>query len=300
MQIKDIQIDENHKETTLHGSYDFPMAVYVNQLDKNVLGFINWHWHEEIQFSMVTKGEVEFLVNQNAYTLKEGQGIFINSACLHMSKPVANSDSTYICINADPKMFTFFPGSAIEQKYVKPFLKSHTYSMIVMKCEMEWQNKVLNKINTIYDLYSQKAYGYELDICLELADMWRLLITNQNKTIREENINKYIDQQRIKTIMSYIHEHYMEKITLQEIAAVVHISKGECCRSFKRVVKCTVFEYILNYRINKSIELLRLTDMTVSQIADLTGFGSTSYYIESFKKKVSCTPKEYRKSIIGK
>ncbi|MBU5439589.1 AraC family transcriptional regulator [Tissierella sp. MSJ-40] len=276
------------------------MAVYVNQLDKNVLGFINWHWHEEIQFSLVTKGEVEFLVNQNVYTLKEGQGIFINSECLHMSKPVANPDSTYICINVDPKLLTFFPGSALEQKYVKPFLKSHTHSMIVMKSDVEWQNKILNKINTIYDLYSQKAYGYELDICIELAAMWKLLITNQNKTITEENFNKYIDQQRIKTIMSYIHEHYMEKITLQEIASVVHISKGECCRSFKRIVKCTVFEYILNYRINKSIELLRITDMTISQIADLTGFGSASYYIESFKKKVSCTPKEYRKSIMGK
>lgn len=300
MQIRDIQIDENQKETTLHGNYDFPMAAYVNQLDKNVLGFVNWHWHEEIQFSLVTKGEVEFLVNQDTYTLKAGQGIFINSGCLHMSKPVTEPDSMYICINADPKLLTFFPGSAIEQKYVNPFLKSHTFSMVMLECEADWQNKILNKIKHIYDLYCQKSYGYELDICMELAAIWRMLITKQNKTISEENISEYIVQQRIKTIMTYIHEHYREKITLQEISAVINISKGECCRFFKRIVKCTVFEYILNYRIKKSIELLQTTDMTVSQIADFAGFGSTSYYIESFKKQISCTPKEYRKRVMEK
>lgn len=296
MQIRDIQIDQNHKETTLHGSYDFPMAVYVDQLDKNVLGFVNWHWHEEIQLSLVTKGAVVFLVNQTTYILKEGQGIFINSGCLHMSKPVTNPDSTYICINADAKLLTFFQGSVIEQKYIKPYLKLPGFSAVVLACEAEWQQAILTRIKDIYNLYTQKAFGYELDIGMELAATWRQLIAQQNETVPAAHTNEYIDQQRIKTIMSYIHKHYREKITLQEIASLVNISKGECCRFFKRAVKCTIFEYVMSYRINRSIDLLQSTDMTISQIADFVGFGSTSYYIESFKKQVSCTPKEYRRS----
>lgn len=294
MQKKEIPIDENHRETTLHGSYEFPMAVYVDQLDKNVLGFVNWHWHDEIQFSLVTKGEVEFWVNQKAYALRAGQGIFINSGCLHRSKPVSKPDSTFICLDIAVKMFSFFQGSAIEQKYVKPYLKLEGFSAVTLDNKVEWQKIILTKIKDVYQFYTQKAYGYELDICISLAAIWKMLISNQNGLRSETNTNEYTDQQRIKTIMSYIHAHYMEKITLQEIAAIAHISKGECCRFFKRIVKCTVFDYIVNYRINKSIELLRATDMTVSQIAGFVGFGSTSYYIERFKKQVSCTPREYR------
>lgn len=296
MQIRDIQIDQNHKETTLHGSYDFPIAVYLDQLDKNVLGFVNWHWHEELQLSLVTKGAVAFGVNQTTYILKEGQGIFINSGCLHMTKPVTNPDSTYICINVDAKLLTFFPGSVIEQKYIKPFLKLPGFSAVVLDREAEWQQTILTRIQDIYSLYSQRAFGYELDIGIELAAIWKQLIVRQNETVPAAHTNEYIDQQRIKTILSYIHKHYREKITLQEIAALVNISKGECCRFFKRAVKCTIFEYVMSYRINRSMELLQSTDMTVSQIADFTGFGSASYYIESFKKQVSCTPKEYRRS----
>lgn len=294
MQIKDIQIDQNKKETTLHGTYDFPIAVYLDQLDKNVLGFVNWHWHDEIQFSLVTRGEVEFWVNQTLYILKEGQGIFINSGCLHMSKSTTIRDSTYICVDVDGKLLTFFQGSAIEKIYVKPFLKLNGFSAVTMDQEVEWQKVILTKIREIYELYTQKNFGYELDICINLASVWRLLITNENENIPKTSTNTYIDEQRIKTIMAYIHEHYMEKITLDNVAAVANISKGECCRFFKRMVKCTIFGYIGKYRINKSIELLLNTDMTVSEIADLTGFGSTSYYIENFKKQILCTPKEYR------
>jgi AraC-like DNA-binding protein len=300
MQITDIRIDKNNRETTLHGSYDFPMAVYLDQLDKNVLGFVNWHWHDEIQLSLVTKGRVEFLVNQNAHVLKEGQGIFINSGCLHMSRAAAEPDSTYICINVDARLLSFFPGSVIEQKYIKPFLKLRGFSAVVLERGVDWQRSILAKIEEIYNLHTRKAFGYELDIGLALAAIWRQLIARQSETVPETGAGEYADQQRIKTIMAYINEHYMDRITLEEIASLVNISKGECCRFFRRVVKCTVFEYVMNYRINKSIALLKETDLTVSQIADAAGFGSASYYIECFKKQVSCTPKEYRKTVAAR
>lgn len=87
MQVYNIKIDENKKEKTNHGIYEFPIQIYESFLEKNVLGFINWHWHEEMQFCLVTKGEVDFYVLENKYTLEKGQGIFINSGFLHMAKP---------------------------------------------------------------------------------------------------------------------------------------------------------------------------------------------------------------------
>ncbi|MDT8899796.1 AraC family transcriptional regulator [Anaeroselena agilis] len=300
MQITDIRIDANRRETTLHGSYDFPVAVYLDQLDKNILGFVNWHWHEEIQLSFVTKGQVEFRVNQSAHILSEGQGIFINSGCLHMARAAAAPDSTYICINVDPRLLSFFPGSAIEQKYSKPLLKSRGFSAVVLESAIDRQRSILVAIEEIFKLYNRKAFAYEFDIGLALATAWRQLVAMQSETAPEEDAGEYLDQQRIKTLMAYINEHYMEKLALREIAAAANISKGECCRFFKRAVKCTVFEYVMNCRINKSIGLLKETGLTVSQIADAVGFGSTSYFIECFKKKLSCTPKEYRNRLAAR
>ncbi len=295
MQITDIRIDGNKRETTVHGSYDFPLAVYLDRLDKNLLGYVNWHWHEEIQLALVTKGEVAFHVNRDVHILAAGQGIFINSGCLHMAKPAAAPDSTYICVNADAaRLLSFFPGSAIEQKYLKPYLKHPGLAAVVLDSGVEWHKPILAGIEEIYRLHTNDAFGCELDIAVALAGVWRRLIARCRDAAPAAGENT--DHRRIKTVMAYIHDHYPEKLTLGEIAAAASISKGECCRLFKRVAGCTVFAYLIGYRIDKSLELLQTTDLTVSQIADRVGFGTASYYIENFKSRLACTPREYRKA----
>lgn len=60
MQVFHIPINEFQKEETHHGTYDFPFALYETCLQRNVLGFVNWHWHEEVQLCYVTRGVVQF------------------------------------------------------------------------------------------------------------------------------------------------------------------------------------------------------------------------------------------------
>ena len=57
----------------------------------------------------------------------------------------------------------------------------------------------------------------------------------------------------------------------------------------------TMFEYLLNYRIERSLELLRRTQLDVTQIAGTVGFGNPGYYSRIFRRKMGCTPLEYRK-----
>lgn len=70
MQISVIPIDSNNHELSSHGTYDFPIAIYNDQLDKNLIGFVNLHWHEEIQFSYVTKGSVEIYCKSEKLSFK--------------------------------------------------------------------------------------------------------------------------------------------------------------------------------------------------------------------------------------
>lgn len=87
MQIYDIPIDSSRQETTAHGTFDFPMAVYETVLRRNILGFVSWHWHREFQFCLVTAGTVTFWVQGQQPVLSEGQGLFINSNVLHLRGP---------------------------------------------------------------------------------------------------------------------------------------------------------------------------------------------------------------------
>lgn len=295
MQIYEIPINPDLEEATSHGSYAFPLAVYYNQLNRNASGLVHLHWHDELQFVRVVRGEVEFTVNQQVFRLTVGEGLFINSGCLHMAKPLISADSTYICLNVAARMLAGYTGSRINEQYIEPFIRSASLPALALSPTVPWQNEILANIQLLYDEYTAGEYGYELAILSQLTRIWYILTRENQTQSAAAHPSDSAEQERIKALLGYIHEHYRSKITLADIAASANISRGECCRFFKRFAKVSPFDYLIGYRINQSLPLLATTDLPVSQIAELTGFGTASYFIERFRKQLACSPLDYRR-----
>ena len=111
----------------------------------------------------------------------------------------------------------------------------------------------------------------------------------------EYNQTEMVKNERIKQMLHWIHVHYAEKITLEDIAKAGQLSRSECCRYFKRVLKQTPLHYVTDYRIQKSLSLLQEADSTVTDVAYQVGFNSTSYFISQFRKSMNMTPLAYKK-----
>lgn len=299
MQVYDIHINQQMKETTQHGSLDFPFVIYKTQLSKNVLGYVNWHWHNELQFCYIVSGSVALCVNKKEIILGCGQGFFINSDVLHMIKPFENSDSTYVCINVHPSLLYGTPGNVIEQKYLRPYIQNSELSHCIFSPEIAAEEQILLQLSEIYNLYTEGKYCYELSILIGLLNIWRQLIMLKQNIIFPRSISE-LDDTRIKSLLLLIHKRYNEKLTLEDFSNEIYLCGSECCRFFKRHMGCSIFDYLIDYRIEKSIDFLICSDLPISQIAYDCGFGSTSYYIERFRKKTGKTPLEYRKEFIKK
>lgn len=85
MQTYDIQINKNKKEITQHGSFEFPLIIYTTQISKNILGFIDWHWHNELQLCYITHGSVQFSVNQKTLFKSKTAGTELHVSILRTS-----------------------------------------------------------------------------------------------------------------------------------------------------------------------------------------------------------------------
>ncbi|MBB6214223.1 AraC-like DNA-binding protein [Anaerosolibacter carboniphilus] len=294
MQVFDIQITNDLQEITMHGNPSFPIGVYKTLLSKNVYGYVPLHWHDEIQFVLVLRGCVSFSVNQSIYYVEENNGIFINSSCLHSARTYNAEDSEYICFDINPSFLAGSHGSIICQKYLEPFLKSRSNAAITLNTFIPWQKEILNDLSNLFEIYTRHEFGFELNMYSILLRVWHSVITNTPDYINEVHGNTFTEDQRIKNMLSFIHQNYKQKITLEDVAKAANVSRSECCRFFKQMTKLTPFEYIISYRINQSILLLRKSDLTISEIADEVGFGSVSYYIEKFRKHTNYTPKEFQ------
>ena len=95
-------------------------------------------------------------------------------------------------------------------------------------------------------------------------------------------------------MLTWIHLHYDEAVSLENIARAGLLSKSECCRFFKSILGLSPMQYVNHYRIEKSLSLLQNTELSVTQIAYEVGYNGSSYYIEQFRRHMHTTPKNYR------
>ena len=288
-----IAVLDDQKEVKQHGTGEFPVAVYHYVMSECVLGYINWHWHDEIQLCVVTKGRMNFQVSGAQYLLSEGEGFFVNSGRLHTARPVGDPDSAYLCLDFHPRILGAFPGSAVESKYVTPFIGAGGPEHGKLKKEIPWQHELLEEIRAIGDLYDEKAFGYEMAIQARIGLLWLALLRNTKGAAGEESGQEETGE-LVRRIMAYLRAHFTEPVSLEGIAREVMYSGSECCRQFRKTTGETIFHYLKAYRLARATELLEETDWPVSRIALETGFCSSSYFIEAFRAELKTTPLKYR------
>lgn len=102
-------------------------------------------------------------------------------------------------------------------------------------------------------------------------------------------------QARLQTMIQYIHDHYMEEITLEMIATSASISKSGALHIFQTGIHCSPVAYLIQYRLAQAAEQLYITQKSVSSIAEETGFTSSSYFCRKFRQYYHMSPNEYRK-----
>ena len=101
--------------------------------------------------------------------------------------------------------------------------------------------------------------------------------------------------ERAREILAYMHARYHERMTVEDIAKHVSISRNECFRCFKNFMGKKPIEYLNDYRLLMAAQLLSETEKSVEDIASECGFASASFFGKVFKKKHNKTPLQFRR-----
>lgn len=96
------------------------------------------------------------------------------------------------------------------------------------------------------------------------------------------------------TALAWINEHYAEEIMLKELANRAGLSSEHLVRLFKQYEQTTPMNYLWNFRVNKGVELLRNTGLTVSEIAERCGFKTPNHFARLIKQFKGKTAREIR------
>ncbi len=286
--------DDTLRETTQHGSNNFPLAYYLEDIWQADFHCIDWHWHYELEFLSVMEGSQSCLIGTEQIELSKGYGMFINSGVLHRFEARASvvvPNIVFSPLLLSPKE------SLLYEKYIQPVLL-YAPACQIFNPQIDWQNQILLLLKEIYAL-QEAPVKQELQTVQLLLQLWSILYEHMDlssETLAPQRLDS--NQARLQIMMQYIHDHYQEEVTLAEIADSASVSKSSALHVFQSCIQISPVAYLIQYRLMRAAELLYTTTKPVSTIAVETGFSNAGYFCRKFKARYHISPNEYRKQRI--
>ncbi len=272
-------------EKKSRGTPSFPCMLY--HVDKKHSEYVMpFHWHSEYELIYVHNGVLNLTADENVYRLERGDVAFLSDGVLHGGMPEGER-CVYDCIVFSAELIT------------KNLLRGETADIFRHSKEIN-QHIVFSHYPTVCEtakrlcesLTSGECEGAELISLGIFTEFFGEVIKNNALYSGGHASDRNI--KRLKTLLSYIDEHYGEKITLGELSEVAGVSSKYLCRNFYSLTGKTPMAYIAQYRAERAAEMLKERKMPLSEIAVACGFGDQSYFVKQFKKFTGKTPKEYR------
>lgn len=285
------------REAAVHGTPEYPMRAYINHFRRYPEHLINWHWHPECEVTVVLSGNVEIFVNNIGYKLKAGEGFFINANVMHKQAAISGCDEypvlATICFLPD------FIGDCGEKlifrKYITPITGNKTIRCVKLSSENAWQKAMIDAVCKVCEISEKPRFGYELRCRDLMSEMWCNLAENVSEATTTPIDRRTITgEKRLKKMLSYIYDNYQNDISVMDIANAANISKSECFRCFRLMIEKKPIEFLNEYRLKKSLELLSATDMSVTEVCLSCGFEHISYFGKLFREVYGMSPREYR------
>ena len=178
-------------------------------------------------------------------------------------------------------------------KYVFPYLRIASHHQKVFD-KAELPDGIDTVILEIHREFAAQAYGYELAVRSDLGRLFLWIIREWHQSCQSEEMD---DATLVKMRRAYlsIEQNYAQDISLRDVATEIGMSYSAFSRFFSRYAQKSFTQYLNEFRIKKSMVLLATTDRSVTEIAMETGFSTTSYFIQQFRRLNEQAPGKYRK-----
>ena len=246
------------------------------------------HWHSALELFYVYSGTLEIIVNGESVLVEAGHGAFLNSRRVHYSCVDSGDCRILLAILDIPGINWQY--SAITEYFEKKFGWS-TADYLILHPEVPWEQEVMDGLHKLHkELHEEDMNPFKV---MAAAGYITALIGDNIPEIESES-SDFSGRAILLNMTAFISEHYNEHITLDDIAAAGGICRSKCCQIFHDQIRQTPNNYLINYRIAKSCEFLRNTDMSIGEISEKSGFRSPSYFTNVFQKHIGATPREYR------
>lgn len=277
-----------HKQTYRYEAIKYPSKedVFFNVLWHN-RDYTAPHWHNGLEILYLLEGSEDcYLGEEECIRMKKGDFLVINSRVVHSVQCPRQCREMLIQIPY-PMMKRFIPQiDGLEFVCEKITGKKQRMDTFLVE----------SALSTLAELHPFQSPEETLEFYSQIYHLLAVLVKDFSVSVTSDKMEisvKYME--RLGMITSYVKEHYMEEISLQEIARLVSLNPDYFTRFFKKYMGMTFLDYVNSVRMEHVVRDLQRTDLSVQKLLEIHGFTNYKLFMKMYKSRFESTPGKMRR-----
>ena len=267
-----------------------PKASFLHKYFEAPIFDAPFHFHPQMELTWIVKGSGMRYVGRSVQEFKEGDLVLLGSNLPHcwINQKTEDMVGAHVIQFKEDFLGTDF-FNLPEMESIKTLIEQSKSGFVISKPTSA----------TIQEKIQQLSTSPPVKRIYCLLEILEVLASSVDLTLLDESMVKLNQDlphiERFNKVISYLIQNYKQDIHLEQMAELVHMTPSSFCRFFKGVMKKTLIEVVMEFRIKHASYLLATTDLNISQVAMESGFGDLPYFNRRFKKMMGCNPSTYKR-----
>ena len=240
------------------------------------------HTHNHTELFYIVGGRGQFFIEDQCFPVDVNSLVIINPNVIHTEASLNAQPLEYIVLGIDGIEL-----ANSENSNGQFCMLDHFESVEISGC-----------LRNILREMELKNPGYE-DICQAYMEILIIRLMRSTSLAVPAEPQTISGNRQCAAVRRHIDVHFKEPLTLEQLAEEAHMNKFYLSHAFKREYGISPINYMITKRIEESKYLLAETDLSLSQVAQMLGFSSPSYFSQVFRRTQNLSPTEYRQNTRG-
>ena len=262
-----------------------PDLLYVSRVEKDEWAITRRvsHVHEHAEIGFIRSGSAVFIIDEEEYLVSKGDFYIYNKGTIHDEQPEKYTLSVY-CAGISRLALPQLPPDCILPSDTSP----------VVHCA-EYFDLLEQLFSYLYESLAHQTAGSRETASHMLMTILSLIFQKTEHSAKRPPVRPHPHDELCINVKTFIHEHYLDDISLQTISNAVCISPYYMSRVFKKETGFSPMEYVERLRLGQAQVLLIHTDIQIIEIAHQTGYNNLSTFNYAFSKLFGMSPKKFKK-----
>jgi AraC-like DNA-binding protein len=271
---------------------DFPLAVVDYRTDGEA---DRLHWHEYLEIALCLEGTGEFVFGRRSVSIEPGDVFVVDNSQPHVALPRPCGTLRLLLVLFRPELIAAPGCRGFDSGYLAPFhwAAEHGRERIPASTALARDlTPILRELAAI-NARQDPNDRHLLDANLRLA--LGVLLRDRPAAGCDAARGDAARREQIRPVLSYVEQHPRERVTLGDVARIVHLSPSRVRHLFRDVSGVGFKEYATRVRLAEAKTLLLATDLSVADVADAVGYTNVHQFYTVFHRYCAMLPSEYRR-----